>query len=781
MAGIGTKPRDIGKPLAQASFAEQITPQVMPMPQGGTTPADVPVEPTAEDAAVLSEAELAELDSIYGTSAQADLSPEEIAELDAIYGTKVQDEETSDEPRSLEEKFSQLPMRMKASFARTDKETQAILEKEHGKENVRLKNGEFETREKGKWKKFDEEGVSMGDVADMSRDALEGAISMPARATGAVAGFLSPVPGGAMLGQAAGGALGNAAGTAVGDAVALGLGIERDPDRNAGTEYGLSAAFGAVLGPIGNWVGGKMAQRKLAREVVSKTDQVMSTAAKDLQESSQKMIEAGLMKPVGDSGKILTPDELAFENANQVALKNELLEKTQYQDFIMERVEMINGGMKKLFGKAGNLEASNSGKEIVLGMGDILKAEGRLIGSYRESLAQKAGDKLLKAENYKSTVDNLAQELGWIRSGDVLQAPSVDDLLGKGVVSSESEARGLINFMNKEFQGAYTKKGEYTAREISSKLAQLSERVSASFDDKNASVGARSAYLKVKNALRDDELNAMELYLQSPGGLQSRLGEGAKFDSDFQSIKNKYGAFKDATDTLSNMLKTDDISSTALVRGVFTKGKQGLPNLRAVKTILEAGDPKAYQDFVGQYLGDLITRNTDETAQRATKISYGKIQKELNNLGPEMLTELFGETGAKQADEFFKLASRADKGDVGFIADPKNVGMLKRLAVLGSGGWLAGQVSAGAAMVADLGKDKAVAKFLSSEANQEIILKGLPKAEQLRVRSFMQKVVDNASIGLEKTGEVGTKVLKNQMRQQAIDANAELNSKGPSQ
>lgn len=766
MAGIGTKPRDIMKPLAQANYNEAPAPEAAEIPAAlAPTPVaeEMPIENPAAGGMELTPEEIAALDEMYGAQDNVGLTPEEIQQLDELYDVKTAKEPSSEDERSLEENIAQLPTRAKASFARTDKELKAVLEERYGAKNVRRKGDEFEIRENGKWMAFDEPGFGMGDIADFSRDVLEGAVSVPSRIAGGVAGFLSPVPGGAAVGQALAGGAGAAAGTALGDVVAQDvLGIPRDPGRDRMAELGTSAAFGAVFAPLGNWIGSKMAARQAAKTAVSTSDQAIAQGAKDLEEASQKMVEAGLMKPVGPEGKILLPDELAYD-PNQLRLKNEILEKTPYKDFIVDRVNMINDGMNKLFGKAGNLEAAKTGKELVLSMDDVLESEGKLIGNYREALAKKAGDKALKAENYKRTVDEMAQSLGYSREAGKLNPPTVEDLLANQIVTSEAEAKGLLAFMNKELDNAYSKNGEYTAKELSGKLAQLTKQTQMAFKNKNTSYGVRDTYLKLKNALRDDELNAMEGFLQS---------------AEFNAVKGKYGALKDATDTLGNLIKNDDISATALTRGIFTKGKQGLSNLRAVRTLLETQNPQAYRDFVGQYLGDVIQRNTDETAQRATKVNYAKIKKEFDNLGPEMLDEMFGPEGTKQAQEFFKLASIMDKGDVGFMADPNNVGIFKRMAVLSSGGWLAGQVSAAAALLADLGKDKAAAKFLSNEANQEILLKGLPKAEQAKLRPLFRQIVDRAASAAGKATVMGAKATRNQLRQEAIKANAEARSQG---
>lgn len=767
MAGIGTKPSMLAKPVPGQDLQASLAPQAMPA-QAQVAAAE-PIDPEVTDGMPLTPEEIDKLDEIYSASSSAmpeELTADEFAKLDEIYKSEAP---TSTETRSLGENLDQLPTRIKASFARTDKELRAVLDARYEKDNVRKKRGQFEIKQDGKWQAFDPAsgaGDVMGDVADFGRDVVEGAVSVPARLAGAVGGMLGGGPVGAYVGQAVTGAAGSAIGTQIGDMIAEeGFGIPRDPERSKLEELGVSAGFGAVLGPVGKWLGGKIAQRQATRETVSVADKLMSEAAQDLGELEKKQIEAGLLKPVGNSGKVLTPDELAFENADQRAIKEVLAGDDNYKNFILERVGMINEGMQKLFGREANLSAQKTGKEIVLGIDDVLKAEGKLIGDYRESLAKKAGYKPLRADNYRARVDEVAQRLGFDREiqgsveggfqNQVLKAPSVDDLLAKQIVSTEAEAKGLIRFMNNELEQAFNKNGEYTAREITAKLAELNAQTSRAFKNKSASFEARQAFLDLKNAMRDDELKAMDGFFQSERG--------------FQDIKNKYGALKDATGALGNLLKTDDISGTALARGVFTKGKDGLKNLRAAKTILEANNPQGYRDLMGHYLGDLIERNTDELAGRATKTSYAKIGKELNQLGPEMLEEMFGKQGSKETKEFFEIASRVDKGDIGFMESTKNLGLLKRALILGSGTFLGARVDAGTKILATLGKDEALAKFLSSQANQDLILKGIPKVNQAPIRSQINAILESSS---KKAAKAGANVTK----QQLIKANAESNS-----
>lgn len=685
---------------------------------GGIT-AEVPQEPIQAAAEVDSLAGLRtqEVDPLaeFRTDAGTGLAPrEDIFAEDALAET---------EPLS----FAQ---RGKLGFAATSQEEANLLAQKFGSDNVRIELGEVQFRQdkNSKFVNADPAELEIGDIADLSRFAVEMGIEAPI----AAGGFLLGGPPGA----AAGAGIGSAAATAVGDVIAEQLfDIQRDPERMGKLqEAGIAGAFGTVFGAAGNKITKFLNARKVAK--VLKEGGVDSNMAKivvaEIEEAVQVARKAGLAKNVAGTKIVLTPAQTVPGEiaAGPTIDAVELAGEQGFKNFQTAQGQMIREGFESIqqaVGKEAGKETRGLGSSFIKTVAEIDKAEGALIREARTQAGKVFGNNPAPLGESGQLLSNLGKKLGASvgPTGKIIGA-GVEELSDHLVTPKTVQLQKFSKVISELGESATSKGGlspdrmEVLVGDLDKIAKSTGGFTSAARENTQANLNTEARNLT--KALRKDWKTAVGL------GLPEEMRE------QYVKSLSRFGSIRDSMDVLKNVLKTEDISREALVKDIFSKGKQGLPRIRAVKNIIQADDPALWGDLVGENIERLLKENTN-----AAKVTnFGNVVKQLEGLGDEALGEMLGDSGfsMKQIKSFFKVAQTASHGRIDTVTAKTKAGLAASVGELvGSPFWHSRIRSLGRIMrFATKGDD--LDKLLTPEAIQKAVMSVAPSKRGAMRKGF---------------------------------------------
>ncbi len=642
---------------------------------------------------------------------------------------------------SFMETMQALPTRFRASFAKTDKEKRSVLDQTFGAGNVKKVKDDFLVKKDGKWKKFDPSGMGwdlINDVVDFSREGLEEVVTSGATIAGAGAAGVSLVGTGGVSLPAAIPAVGMAraagavAGGTMADLYQAYLGIPRDPERNAIREQATNAALGAFGGAIGDVLSKRIAERaaRKATENIQSTDKVALNAAKDILKTSEDLKDLGLIRNVDGFNIAIMPSQAKLMDPNVREIAEDIASMPQYNEFINSQKEMLEEGFDKLANAVSNYTGAKPeiGARLARTVDSLEAVEGKFIGEVRELARNMNPRAKASANNFGKAISELAETIGYkTDTGDQLQQvaegvfrfpskitkPSADDL--SSIRFSESDTKDLQKVVNKFYTKLFNNSNELTVDEIDGIYQQLSKNVNILWK-RNVDPAFRYEMTKIKDAIRDD-------YTEMVG-----KNLGPQFQSAYQRSLDRFSSIKGSVENIQMALKNDAISSNALASTLFSKGKDSLQRVQATKNLLR-GDDGLWRDIVGHHLNEVVARNTKEK-----KINWAGVGKEIEGLGDEVMTEMFG----NQKDsfkKFIKLSEAIDLGAPAAKAAEKNTGLMKNLALAAQSIFAA--ASSGATIFSRMDKEKKMYRFLS-EGGLEDVLAQVPKHERSKARAFFE-------------------------------------------
>lgn len=562
-------------------------------------------------------------------------------------------------------------LRAGLSFARTDKEKLGFLQDTFGTTNARKVGDAFQWRasQSDEWKPVDSDDFDFFNdlVADNARMLAEFGIELPAAALGALGGAAAGTlvaPGvGTAGGLLAGGAAGAATANTVGDFVAEKFfGIERDPSRSRLDETGDAALLGAafsVAGPAFRTIaksvrrGSKAAQAATTGTNLDKAD----IGFKEARKISEELKGTGLQTSV-DAGKgrrVTIPLTAAgikdpqFEKLSKSL--NALPEKRQLD---AELWDLWRGNVNKLTKAMGNASdlvspGTTVSRGTVQDLGKVVNnarlREGQFIGDMRKRAGEFFKDNHFAMRETEGAIDDLLQEsLQVSREGDRVVGMTTEAIQEAFALDSPIAAKRFSSELNKITENLFNNEG-MKIDQLSSSIKRLDQLASTGVVKKDPTF--RRAILKLNSSLRKDRRDAMTQALPS------------NLAGEFQESSGRFAKIQDLMSEASDILDTDKLTSNAVVKGLFSQGKGGLADAKALKAVLEFENPQAWDDLKGEFLDQII----EKSSSGGKPLSLSAYAKNLNGLGKEYAELLTEGTAFKPAQmkAILNQAARIEK------------------------------------------------------------------------------------------------------------------------
>lgn len=620
-----------------------------------------------------------------------------------------------------------------------------------------LEGGEIFRKSKatGKLVPLDEDSIEIiDDTLDFTRDIIEGIVETIGTIGGGTAaavagGPAAPVTG--FVGTAAAGAASAVAALEVGDFIQESvLGIKRDPERLGRIAEGaLAATFGGAF----NILGSSLARRgatKLARKA---NLEKLSTAGGEeavnavslAKEAIKEVQDAGLAKNI--NGEILlTPNQINPTNPEMRIAAESLANQPGFRSFMAEQGRVLNDAYQTVAAAVGNAGSDKTGlgKAFVESIGDITKAEGKLIGRFREEALKASKGEPAPVNNFRQLLGETIKELGLdpdSASKGIDKDLILDifpDLTDTQAGTLGKKLSTLTRLINNSPNGLPFKMIDTEYKKLTNSIDLLS----------NGSTGKPLAYklIGIKNALRDDWTQA----------IGERLGPESQ--QAYQAALGKFSKIKGASSEINTLLKNDNISKEALAKKLFT-GQTSLKNIRNVKTIIQEDNPELWKDLTFEFIDGLKQKHTNPDT---FAVNWQGLSKEFDKIGSEAKKEIFDGTefSKEQFDSLIKLGRLTNLGEVEIQALTKNKGVyakVKNLILATFTPFLSTKIDNSLKLMEGFGKDKALAKFLSAGGLEEVA-QNLPKAKRNRFLNYFQPIVDQIASTSKATLRVGEAV-----------------------
>lgn len=711
MAGI----KGMGSPN---QAVKPISPELnIPAPEGMNFQA--PTDSYVESAPIqqIAQDDQSALDEIFGQSSNP---LDDQAALDEIFGvSKTPEEFTMDQPSALDRIF-ELPARAKASLQVTDKETQQSLEGSFGKENVRKRNDSIEYKgNDNKWRVWDA-GTTVEDfTVDMLRPVVEevpASLATLAAVVPSVAAMISSggiaIPAGVAATAAArsGGAL---LGQATADFMQSLTGVERDKDRSAVLEYGLTAVLAPASGLLADYATKKIAQ-SAARSGVKKllpANELYKEEITGIKEGLEKVKSLGGMENIPGTDTPLMLSQLNPSNP----IARELTESASSLNGYKQAQEQITQGFSDssvAFAKTlGNItpESMSTGKQFKNYVEESIAKEGALIGEVRKSFKADAGDVALRIPDMSKRVEDFAVSVGF----DKVQAGSknfksqwADNLISEGYNSQA--AKVIADKTDKVLTEVVNSNGRIKA----DKLLGMYEELNGVY--RNLAKRGMDADPLFKSKIG-------ELRRIVTDQLNTSIGEVAGGDVGKSYMKSlaKYSELVTAGDEFAGLLDKNSLASHSLSKAIFNKGANGLDSLEAAKVLLR-DRPDLLSEVKGSYLQGVMANSMNDV----NKVDWVKFNKQVQSLGPEMLESAFGKSGLDGLKAYEIVGKAIQAGDVGASNSASRSLLLKNLALAGKSVLATGNASL--ELLKQVDANGAFAEIISKEGIDNF-LKTAPK------------------------------------------------------
>lgn len=627
--------------------------------------------------------------------------------------------------------------RLKASFAKTDKEKRFVLDQAYGAENVKKAKGGFLIKKDGKWRKFDRDNWELvADLADLGGDAVEQGFTEGATLGGlALAGVetagapltagssLLAVPGTIAAARVGGSVAGQFARNVIAEDV---LGIPRDEERNRAVEYGVGGVTNAAAGRLGQWAGMKLAARsaeKAAEKLMTNAEAFEKNLALT-KEASQVLKQSGLYT------QELSLIEQVPDSAEAKALFQKIASDPAVEQVFRAKNEAFDQANRNFLDSISTFSGNKPGVGQKVGeyINQARLAEGKLIGDYRKQFLDQAGASDLPVPELTSKINQIADDLGFQVKDNQLIKPTIEQLesLGYSKEGAENLSR-LVDGLNTKL---FNQEGRVSGKELNGLYEQWSKLTKNLWDrGEGADKAYRKTATKIKDAIRDEYTSKIGVVLD---GSDKYTKEG------YQKALNEFSFIEKNRSQIEDMLDKDKISSMAFAKHIFSKGQNGLDDLRATKAVLK-NRPELFGEMTGQFYTDLVRNATDEGSGR---VAWNKVNKEISKLGPEMLEEMMGPNAMKQFEALQVIGSNLEKASrMGGIAGPQEASLMKNIGIAAQGGGPFAQGNAVIQSLAQFDRDKAFLTSLKKEGIDSF-LKTVPKSQKGLLRRTLQGYMD---------------------------------------
>jgi hypothetical protein len=661
------------------------------------------------------------LDEIFADEAQAQPMQASRPSLDEIFGQQAPETE----PMGF---LGEAAARAKSSFAITDKELKQSLESSYGKQNVREVDGKLQYRNgtKGDWSEWDAGFEPVGDVLDFTRSVVE---EVPATAATALAaipavaatigtGGAAAAPSAAAVAAArAGGAI---AGQGLGDAVQALLGIERDPERNAALEYGLTAALSPIAGAVGDFATKKLAQRTSQQAKLLAPKDLFKTEVANITESVDFLKGQGMLQNIPGTDTPLILSQLNPSNPSAQLVAQKASKLPQFRQAIEEQAQGIEAGLQGFMKGLGNVlgETAETGTKFKNLVTENIKREGKLIGDARSLLVEAAGNGTLRTPKMFSSAEELSKTIGFNGSRDPKEVAAymVDQLFFK-----PEDAKVIANKVNKVLESGK----EMSAKELMGLYTEINGAYSNLVNKASVDNISKEALGKLRRFIADEVTEKVGVIVDP----------AAK--SKYVQSLGEYKQLVEAADEFKNLFKNEKIASHSLSKAIFDKGAGGLDNLNAAKVLLK-DSPDLLDEVKGNYLKEVRAKHFNSATG---KTNWNGFLKDVNSLGAEMVDSAFG-SNAKEGLKHWTTVLRAVEDGLPNIENPKEKAKLVKDLVLSANSKVAAANTA-VSEILDLDTQKYLAQAISRDGI-ESFLATVPKAQKSVIRSILEGVQKGA-------------------------------------
>lgn len=622
--------------------------------------------------------------------------------------------EFTSDPIGMMEELSQFPARAKAAMQVTDKEIQQSLEQSFGKDRVRNRNNHIEYKAKDdKWRVWDA-GVEISDfTTDLIRPVIEeipASLATIAAAVPAVASMIAssgitlPAGAAAIAAARSGGAL---LGQATADFLQSLTGVERDKDRSAVLEYGLTAVLAPASGLLADYATKKIAQSaaKSTAKKLMPANELYKQEITGIKESLAKVKELGGMENIPGTDTPLILSQLNPSNPRARELTEKAANLNGYKEVQEQITQGFEDSSKSFIKTLGNINPENmkSGKEFQDYVELAFSKEGGLIEDVRKSFSELEGaGSTLRIPNMSKKVEDFAVSIGF----DNVKAKGSKDFTKQWAESLVSEGydKGSAKLLADKTDKILTKVVNSNGKMKANELLGMYEEINGVF--RNIS----------KKGLSGDPLlksKVGELRRIVTDQLNTSIGEVAGGDVQKSYVKSlaRYTELSGAADEFEKLLDKNTLASHSLSKAIFNKGPNGLDTANAAKVILRSR-PDLLNDVKGSFLQDSMA----EFNIGIGKTDWVKFNKKMNDpqLKPVM-DSLFGKEGMDGLKAYQTVAKAIEDGSVGAANSSERALFLKNmgLAAAAKSPVLAGR--AGIDMLHQAGSTSAFAEIISKE------------------------------------------------------------------
>lgn len=545
----------------------------------------------------------------------------------------------------LGQQVRDLPDRIAASIAGDPASVELTMKKRLGEENVRSKDGAIYIKKPGDkaFRKLDPGTFEI--ISDTIGDFYKEAIQGLGGAIGGAAGLASPAPGGAIAGTALGVATASAGLDAYGKER---LGVVK---ANQGTpleetgKYLKEGAEYAMLDRIFKGLGDKWAARKQTIQGLKKLNEISPTdrlqeSVKTNMQTLDELRNLGMTKRITGTNidvpahQLLPHDPKVLKIAESVSA-NQSFQNAQKEaaenfgnaaiDLMEEAADITKGKLKETIKTGVPSSKSLSAADVTGLFNKVRRAEGAVLGEFRQKVAKETGKMPLPIQKTTQTISDIFNKLGVTVQGGAPVFPE-DDALAQ-ILGTDSKP--FINGLKKDLSTLFNKaaKGGMTIDEV---LGQ-SQILGAKNEGANRVGGLYKSMIgRLSSSMREDSRNLMGQLLSPEDAIE------------YSSKMKRFSSISKSMEQLDSYLR-DDIGLNTFAKGLVNKGKEGLANLRAAKEFLTKEDPQMYKNLIGEFFEELALKNRD-TSKIATFNPQG-MRKELASLGGEYLDELFPKNG----------------------------------------------------------------------------------------------------------------------------------------
>lgn len=653
------------------------------------------------------------------------------------------------------QQLSDLNDRIAANIAGDPASVKRTLENRLGPDNVRFKGGKFFIKKTGEKAFRPLDPGTFEIVADIVGDFYKETFQTMGGAAGAAAG----APGGP-AGAFVGTGLGVAAATAGVDAYGKSqLGVVKAPESYAldssrepglvgqasravedtGEALRVGAEYAMVDGIFKN-LGARWAARRERYAGLKKLEEISPTerlqeGVKQNLETLQEMKQLGLTQNItGTNIEVpahqLYPHLPQAERVAQSVAAEKSFQQAQKEaaenfgqaslDLVEEAARLTPGRLSEVVKTGVPLEKSVSSSDINGLFNQVRRAEGQVIGEFRDLAKDTAKKTPLPAPKTVEAVKDIFSQLGVTRRGEELVFPG-DDQLAQ-VLGTDSKAfigglkEDLLKINNKLLKGGLTIDDLIGQSQIIGAKNEGARRIGGPY---KAIIG------KLSSAIRADSREGVALVLDPADA------------ATYAAKMDRFGKISGAMDQLEGYLR-DDIGMNTFAKGLVNKGKEGLANLRAAKEFLLQENPEMYKSLIGQYMEELALKH--RVPGEVAGFNPAAMRKELASLGSEYLDELFPKNGPVSKDIVLRSFDLADQVQKSIIKGSDAEVLKDAKKAVGALSWYHRGVNTVWAMMKFGSKDKRLLKMLSREG-VESFLAETPKNNREGMRQTLKAIL----------------------------------------